>query len=291
LTWHAFFFLLLASLITLIDSIRMSACFGAKVWKVADPWDTCLVPPECSSFMVGEGNCPHADSAAVAVCAAHMIQKIIEGDGDVGDSPDDIARLANAGKNVFLYHQHIMQHSQYRFLQSISCSYIQVHAACTTCFFSWGMFLVLLVPKTECTTPFLTPPSASLHRILTFSFSYICVYTFSTASTYFHSKPSFRSLRHCIAHSPLPKAITLLLNTLLTLNPPVRARQQARAESSGETDATPAAVAADAAASAVGGRLLAALRVSIAAVRARLLKPEDRCHSRPQNSSRKNVFI
>jgi hypothetical protein len=36
---------------------------------------------------------------------------------------------------------------------------------------------------------------------------------------------------------------------------------------------------------------LAALRVSIAAVRARLLKPEDRCHSRPQNSSRKNVFI
>jgi hypothetical protein len=35
-----------------------------------------------------------------------MIQKIIEGDGDVGDSPDDIARLANAGKCFSLSSAH-----------------------------------------------------------------------------------------------------------------------------------------------------------------------------------------
>lgn len=50
----------------------------------------------------------------------------------------------------------------------------------------------------------------------------------------------------------------------------------------GETDATPAAAAADAAAATTGGRLLAALRLSVAAVRARALKPEDRCNTRSQ---------
>ena len=95
---------------------------------------------------------------------------------------------------------------------------------------------------------------------------------------------SRRSLRHCVALSPLPQAITLLLNTLLTLNPPVRARQQAQAETSGETDAAPAAAAADTAAAATGGRLLASLRQSIVAVRTRALKPEDRRGSSSRHS-------
>jgi hypothetical protein len=63
---------------------------------------------------------------------------------------------------------------------------------------------------------------------------------------------------------------------MLTLNPPVRARQQAQAEAAGETDATPAAAAADAAAATTGGRLLAAWRQSVLAVRARAINPEDR---------------
>jgi hypothetical protein len=88
--------------------------------------------------------------------------------------------------------------------------------------------------------------------------------------------PPRRSLRHCIAHSPLPHAINILLTTLLTLNPPVRARQQAQAEAAGEIDAAPVAAAADAAAAAAGGRVLACLRRSVLAVRSRALKPEDR---------------
>jgi hypothetical protein len=44
----------------MINFLCMSACFGAKVWKVADPWDTCLVPSDAADIMVGGGDCPHA---------------------------------------------------------------------------------------------------------------------------------------------------------------------------------------------------------------------------------------
>jgi hypothetical protein len=104
--------------ISIDDPLCRSACFGAKVWKVADPWDTCLVPADLASIMVGGGECPHAglpnpslephfsnnisrtDSASVAGCAAAMISGIVDGDGDADDSPDDIERLADAGMAV-----------------------------------------------------------------------------------------------------------------------------------------------------------------------------------------------
>ncbi len=97
-----------------------SACFGAKVWKVADPWDTCLVPVDLAGVMVGGGDCPHAgplldlnitncfflnnfsysDSAAVAGCIATLIRGIVDGDGDACDTSEEIALLAEAGKMI-----------------------------------------------------------------------------------------------------------------------------------------------------------------------------------------------
>ena len=77
----------------------MSACFGAKVWKVADPWDTCLVPGDLASMMVGGGDCPHADSASVAVCASSLIREIINGDGDASNA-DDVSCVADTGKSI-----------------------------------------------------------------------------------------------------------------------------------------------------------------------------------------------
>jgi hypothetical protein len=71
----------------------------------------------------------------------------------------------------------------------------------------------------------------------------------------------------------------------------VRARQQAQAETPGETDATPAAAAADAAAATTGGLLLASLRRSVVAVRARTLKPEDRWETQDQHSFRITCMI
>jgi hypothetical protein len=42
----------------------------------------------------------HADSAAVAICAAALIQDIVHGNGDASDSSDEVARLADAGKLI-----------------------------------------------------------------------------------------------------------------------------------------------------------------------------------------------
>ncbi len=40
-------------------------------------------------------NVLHADSAAVAICAAALIQDIVHGNGDASDSSDEVARLAS----------------------------------------------------------------------------------------------------------------------------------------------------------------------------------------------------
>ena len=148
-----------------------------------------------------------------------------------------------------------------------------------TSFFYLAMFSAQSAPKMDRMSTSSFPCIYQFVPLANSSSPPLSLTTSSSLISYSHSHlptPSFRSLRHCIAQSPLPQATALLLNTLLTLNPPVRARQQAQAETPGETDATPAAAAADAAAAAAGGRLLAALRRSVVSVRSRELKPEDR---------------